>query len=134
MTKTTAQASPVVFYDGGCPLCRREIGHYQGLDKRGRIRWVDIHAHPASLQPYGIDWENAMQRFHLLEPDGRMMTGAYAFAALWKQLPYYRLLAVIVSIPGMLFLLDKLYTAFSRWRWKKRCTEACIIPRPTAGE
>lgn len=134
MTKTTAQASPVVFFDGGCPLCRREIGHYRRLDKRGRIQWVDIHAHPESLKPYGVVWENAMQRFHLLDSNGHMLTGAYAFAAMWKRLPYYRLLAAIVAIPGMLFLLDKLYTAFSRWRWKKRCTESCIIPRTTAGE
>lgn len=29
-----------VFFDGGCPMCRREIAHYQRLDAAGRIRWL----------------------------------------------------------------------------------------------
>ena len=32
---------PMVFYDGGCPLCRREIAHYRRIDSTGSLRWVD---------------------------------------------------------------------------------------------
>ncbi|MCA9152358.1 MAG: DUF393 domain-containing protein, partial [Planctomycetales bacterium] len=35
-----------VFYDGDCPLCKREIGFLQRRDRQGRIRFTDI-ANPA---------------------------------------------------------------------------------------
>ena len=28
---------PMVFYDGGCPLCRREIAHYRRIDSAERL-------------------------------------------------------------------------------------------------
>ena len=31
-----------VYYDGSCPLCRREIALYQGLQSLHPIRWVDV--------------------------------------------------------------------------------------------
>lgn len=125
MNSNAQTTRPVVFFDGGCPLCRREIAHYQRLDQQDKVRWVDIHAQPDSLHPYGVSWETAMQRIHLLDTDGRMVTGAAAFAALWRRLPYYRLLAAITSLPGMLTLLDKAYSAFAGWRWKRRRDASC---------
>ncbi len=31
-----------VYFDGACPLCRREISLYRKLDKEGVISWVDV--------------------------------------------------------------------------------------------
>jgi predicted DCC family thiol-disulfide oxidoreductase YuxK len=31
-----------VWFDGGCPLCRREIALMRRLDRRGRIDFVDV--------------------------------------------------------------------------------------------
>ena len=33
-----------LFWDGGCPLCRREIAYYKTLDANGQVDWVDIDA------------------------------------------------------------------------------------------
>lgn len=122
-----SRARPVLFYDGGCPLCRREIAHYRRLDRAGRVDWVDLYAQPDLAERYGVSWGAAMQRIHLLEPDGRVVTGAHAFAALWRRLPGYRWLARLVSLPGALALLDRGYAIFARWRWHRRtaCDAAC---------
>ncbi len=132
MTEATAadalrRERPVLFYDGGCPLCRREIAHYRRLDRAGRVDWVDLHAEPDLAERYGVRWRAAMQRIHLLETNGRMVTGAYAFAALWRRLPGYRWLARLLSLPGALPVLDRGYTIFARWRWHRRraCDAAC---------
>ena len=116
---------PILFYDGGCPLCRREIDHYRRLDRVGRVQWLDIAAEPDATAAFGLSWEAAMHRMHILEIDGRFVSGAYAFAVLLQRLPYYRALAALVSIPGVLWLLDKGYKRFARRRWQSRCDNAC---------
>jgi predicted DCC family thiol-disulfide oxidoreductase YuxK len=36
------RAMVTVWFDGGCPLCRREIAFMRRLDRRGRIDFVDV--------------------------------------------------------------------------------------------
>jgi len=57
MNEKPATDSPIVFYDGGCPLCRREIAHYQRIDRDGLIRWLDIQQSEDELQANGLTWE-----------------------------------------------------------------------------
>ena len=45
---------PIMFYDGECPLCRREVAHYRRLDRERRIDWSDITREPERLEKYGI--------------------------------------------------------------------------------
>ena len=35
---------PVVLFDGGCPMCSREIAHYRRLGGAEAIDWIDIAA------------------------------------------------------------------------------------------
>lgn len=37
---------PIVYYDGGCPVCRREIGFYQTCPGAEHIAWQDISQAP----------------------------------------------------------------------------------------
>ena len=128
MIETTDDCTPIAFYDGGCPLCRREIAHYQRIDRDGHIRWVDIDAQPDVLSGYGLNRDQAMQRMHVRESDGSMVSGARAFIALWQRMPRYRLLARLVSLPGILWIAERLYDVFARWRWRDRCDDACDKP------
>ena len=75
MTDCEDWQKPVVFYDGGCPLCRREIMHYRRIDDNKQLCWIDIHAHPETLQACGLTLTDAMQRMHVMESDGRMVSG-----------------------------------------------------------
>ena len=128
MTDRADWHRPVVFYDGGCPLCRREIAHYRRIDADRQLCWIDIHAHPETLQAYGISLTEAMQRMHVLENNGRMVSGAAAFVAMWQRLPRYRLLAWLISLPGVFWLAEQVYVRFARWRWNGRCDQVCGKP------
>lgn len=101
-----------VFYDGQCPLCRREIAAMRRLDRRGAIGFVDI-ADPQASCP--IDRSAALARFHV-EEDGQMLSGAAAFAAMWRAIPLLRPLGLAARNRVVLGLLERLYLRFLRVR------------------
>jgi predicted DCC family thiol-disulfide oxidoreductase YuxK len=55
---------PTMVYDGGCPLCRREVAHYRRLDRADRVRWIAITREPEALASHGIGYAAAMERLH----------------------------------------------------------------------
>jgi predicted DCC family thiol-disulfide oxidoreductase YuxK len=112
---------PVLFYDGGCPLCRREIAHYRRLDRDGALEWVDLLAAPERLRQVGLDTRQAMARLHVIDVDGRLISGVAGFVAIWRRLPYYRHLARVVTGLGLLRPLDWAYSHFAARRFRSRC-------------
>jgi len=81
-----------VYYDGACPLCRREIGFYRRRRGAAALRWVDVSAAGAQAAlPAALSREAALRRFHVALPDGRLASGGAAFAELWAALPGLRL-------------------------------------------
>jgi predicted DCC family thiol-disulfide oxidoreductase YuxK len=124
--ETNGSTKPTVLYDGGCPLCSREIEHYRRLRGAESVDWVDITQHPAIETAFGVPKSAAMARFHVRNPEGVWLTGAWAFAELWSHLKHYRLLATIVRRLRLVALLDWGYVRFARWRLRRRCdSESC---------
>ena len=100
-----------VYFDGSCPLCSLEIGHYASLDRDNQVRFVDVSDKRAYL---GADLgpDDACRRFHVRLPDGTLLSGARAFIAVWRTLPGWRRLAPIAALPGVPVLLEGLYRIF----------------------
>lgn len=119
-------AALLVPFDGGCPLCRREIGHYQRLQPLQPLRFVDLNDR-AALPPDAPDPARLLQRLHARTPEGRWLQGAAAFVAVWQRLPGWRWLARAAALPGVLPLLDGAYAAFLRLRPLWRRPAACAI-------
>ncbi|MDP4021538.1 DUF393 domain-containing protein [Methylobacterium sp. NEAU 140] len=88
-----------VYYDGGCPLCRAEIGHYRRCAGAERIAFVDVgRAAPRTALGPDLDRDAALARFHVRGGDGRLVSGAAAFARLWRALPAWRWLGRLVDL------------------------------------
>lgn len=123
----TLPATPrlIVYYDGGCAVCSREIGFYQRLRGAERLDWVDV----ARCDPAGLGGDltpaAALARLHVRAPDGRLVSGARAFAALWSALPATRLLGRTASRPSVVHVLEWGYCGFLKlrrlWRGPGRC-------------
>ena len=109
---TPAPAQVTVWFDGGCPLCRREIALMRRLDRRGRIAFVDV-ADPDRSCP--IDRAALLARFHAREGDV-MQSGAAAFAAMWRAIPLLRPLGLVARWPAAAWLLECAYRVFLRGR------------------
>ncbi len=101
-----------VWYDGACPLCIREIALMRKLDRRDAITFTDIST-PASTCP--IDRQLMLERFHASE-NGRMLSGAAAFAAMWRAIPLLRPIGLLARAPAVLAILEALYLQFLKVR------------------
>ena len=101
-----------VWFDGDCPLCRREIAVMRRLDRRGAILFTDVANGQGSCP---IDRAELLARFHARE-DGAMLSGAAAFAAMWRAIPLLRPLGLAARNRTVLALLERLYVAFLRVR------------------
>jgi ubiquinone biosynthesis monooxygenase Coq7 len=106
-------AEPVltVYYDGACPLCRREIGFYRGCRGAEGVAWVDVAA-SAAAPAADLPRADALARFHVRDADGRLVAGGAAFAALWRALPGFRPLGRLFASPRLRPLLARAYDAF----------------------
>ncbi len=103
-----------VLYDGACPLCRREIALYRGLLSERAVCFVDVSA--ALALPPATTREQLLARFHVQRADGTLVSGADAFLTLWALLPGWRWLARIGRLPGMAWVMERVYRLFLRWR------------------
>ncbi len=103
-----------VFYDGACPLCRAEIAQYRRAAGAERCAWVDASQQGAG--PQGPSREQLLARLHVLDGDGQWLSGAAAFARIWRQLPRWAWLGRLAERPGALALLESGYRAFLRLR------------------
>lgn len=102
-----------VFYNGACPVCRKHVARFQKISAgRSRlIAWADSAAAPWALRRWHVDPAEALVRLYAVADDGRLLSGAAAFSRLWRELPGYRALGVIVGLPGVLQMADALYSA-----------------------
>ena len=104
--------SVTVWYDGACPLCQREIALMRRLDRAGAITFIDVAGADAACP---LDRAELLARFHARE-DGRIVSGAAAFAAMWRAIPALRPLGLAARNPVVLAGLERLYRAFLRVR------------------
>ncbi len=105
-------AKVLVWYDGGCPLCRREIALMRRLDAAQAITFIDVASEDATCP---LDRGELLSRFHAAE-DGRILSGAAAFAAMWRAIPRLRLIGLAARNPLVLAVLERLYRLFLRIR------------------
>jgi predicted DCC family thiol-disulfide oxidoreductase YuxK len=110
MSPSSTTPALTVYFDGSCPLCHREIAFYKRLRPLHPIDWVDVSQSVDCGD--GLHCERAMQRFHVRRADGHLLDGAQAFAALWRQLPGWRWLGLVASVPPVSWIAELAYRGF----------------------
>lgn len=82
------------------------------LDSRRRIDFIEIQT--ADSCP--VDRAELMTRFHAREQGGELVSGAAAFAAMWRAIPMLRPLGLMARFRPVLALLEWLYVRFLKIR------------------
>lgn len=89
-------------------MCRAEISYYR--NQGANAQFTDLTEGNAS--PEGMSSEAALKRFHVRDSNGRLRSGAAAFAALWRVTPGWRWLGVMGGVPPFVWIGEGLYRAF----------------------
>ena len=86
-----------VYYNNSCKICRAEINLYK-KENIDEINWVDITNNQAAKIETNKDYKELLRRLHV-EKDGKIFSGSKAFLLVWKNIPKYKILYSIVSLP-----------------------------------
>lgn len=108
-----------VFYDGACLVCSHEMEGYRKRNPENRLAFIDISAVDFDADQYGKTREDFMAQIHARDADGNFYTGVDAFVAIWQAYPsgsFYRLLGVVVGLPGIDLFSRFGYRTFARHR------------------
>ena len=86
-----------VYYNESCSICRAEIDHYkkQNIEE---IDWVDITNNASAEKETLKDDKTLLRRLHV-KKNGKIFSGAEAFLLVWKSIPKYKFLYLILKLP-----------------------------------
>ena len=79
------QPDLTLLFDGGCPLCVREVRFLRGRDRHQRIAFVDIDAPDYDPMAYAdITYRMAMGRIHALKSNGDVLQDIAVFREAYR--------------------------------------------------
>ena len=105
-----------VFFDGQCPLCKREIEMVRRKDKLGLLRLTDIST--AEYQTLaGKELIDLMKEIHGRYADGTLVTGVEVFREIYRRIGFGWLVSVS-RLPVLKQLLDVAYCVFAYFRFR----------------
>lgn len=103
-----------VFFDGKCPLCRREIDMIRRKDKQNKLLLTDISV-PGFELP-GHSMKRLMQEIHGRNPDGSFVTGVEVFRQIYDRIGF-GMLVTPTRFPVVRQLLGLAYWGFAKLRY-----------------
>ncbi len=111
-------------YDGECGFCRRWVAAVRRWDRAGRVRAVPLQDGAAWEDLPGLTRPALEQAVHLVSPDGRVFAGAAAAPPLLALLPWGRILALPLALPGAGRVAAAGYGWIARHRHRDGCGSA----------
>lgn len=109
-------AALTVYFDGGCPVCSREIAAYRRQPGAEQCEWIDASSCAEATLGPDLNRSAALARFHVRRADGTLVDGMRGFAVLWRTLPRTAWLGRLALIEPMPALLDGAYAGFLKLR------------------
>ena len=116
----------IVFFDGKCNLCSKEINYYRKIAPKGIFDWQDINIKGNDFIKTGIKTSDGLKILHVLD-NNVLYVGIDAFIIIWNNLSYWKILGMLVSLPLIKQMVGLAYRVFANWRFSR--LEHCIIAK-----
>lgn len=108
-------AALIIFYDGGCPLCVKEMRQLKTKDKQHKLQFENIWANDFAKRFPHIDIAEANRILHGQKASGDMIYGLDVTHAAWSAVGRGWMTAAL-RLPIIKWLADKGYLFFARNR------------------
>lgn len=119
-----------VFFDGDCPLCKREIEMIRRRDVDHKILFTDITGETFVSAAVGKSIDELMLQIHGRLPNGELIIGPEVFRRLYSAIGFDRLVR-LSRVAGISHLLEISYRFFARYRLRltgRQCADgSCEI-------
>lgn len=109
------QTQTLVFYDGACPVCVREMQVLRRHDRAQRLAMVDIAAADFDAHAWPASRADMNAALHVRLPDGSWRSGMAAIRHIYRVIGKGWWLAP-TGWPLISHVFDRLYAAFARHR------------------
>ena len=110
------QKKLTLLFDGGCPLCLREVKFLRSRDTYKNISFIDIDS--PNYQPdlnSGISYKDAMGRIHAINESGEILKDVAVFREAYRLIGLGWIYAP-TSWPILGSLIDQVYKLWAQWR------------------
>jgi predicted DCC family thiol-disulfide oxidoreductase YuxK len=105
----------LMFYDGACPLCSREVRFLKSrTEKRNaKLVFLDTSTEWFNRSQYGLPESDKI--IHGMLPNGKLVSGVEVFRRAYKEIGLGWLLAP-TGWPVLRLIFDRLYLVFAKYR------------------
>jgi len=121
----------LVIYDDECPLCIFQMRLLTWLDWRNTLALIPLTDPRAQRAAPQLSREQLLAAMHCVAKDGRIYRGARCIRHVGMRLPLLVPLALLLWVPGVIWIAEKVYDLIARNRKILSrifgCKEACAI-------
>ncbi len=127
-------ANNLVLYDDQCSLCVVQMRALKRIDWCNAISLVRMSSPRVAEIVPGLSREQLLEAIRCVAKDGRIYSGARCFRYLAMRIPLLIPLALILWLPSVIWVADKIYRRISRNRYLFSrllgCREVCAVKPP----
>ncbi|MBB1268622.1 thiol-disulfide oxidoreductase DCC family protein [Shewanella sp. SR44-3] len=107
----------IIFYDGACPLCRREMDQLKYHDTLDKIQFEDLNAPEINARFPELNTVKANTLLHGLQANGDWLYGLDVTAKAWGLTGKHKWIKLL-RLPLIKPVADIAYLTFARHRYR----------------
>ncbi len=114
----------VALYDGDCEFCARWRDRMIARDPERVVEWLSVHDPSVAARFPGLDRADALRQVYVVAADGSLHKGAEGWRELFRVLDGLSWIAALYRIPGVPFVMDRVYRHIAARRDRLSCAGA----------